>query len=247
MRILVVEDDVEIAALLKRLLERNGYTVDVQHSLKLAMRVLSDFAYSAIILDRGLPDGDGISLIHELRKLKKKSEMPPFIIVSAIGELHDRVEGLDAGAVDYVVKPYEPKELLARLRVCLRLKAVHQSSEIEIGNIIYDSSAHRISVNGTPLNITRRGLLIFDVLAHNVGRVVSSDELENKVYGYEEIGSNALTSQISRLRKALVESNSGVTIKVMRHIGYTLETTDTTGHNIDKQNGSSDQTSEPEA
>ena len=223
MRILIVEDEVEVADVIRRLLEKNNYLVDVQHELRMAEEAIQNAPYNAVILDRNLPDGDGLTLLETLRANAKEEELPPFIILTAICDVKDRVTGLDAGAVDYVVKPYEPEELLARLRVCMKLKANVRLENLRAGNIEYDLATRTATINGKPMSIRRRELAIFDLLVRNLGRMVSMDTLTDAVYGYDDIASNALTAHVSRLRKKLDESNTGLKIRVSRQIGYTLE------------------------
>ena len=223
MRILVVEDEIDVADVIRRLLEKNNYIVDVQHDLKMAEEAILVAPYSAVILDRHLPDGDGITLLQRLRETRKEVELPPFLILTAICDVQDRVDGLDAGAVDYIVKPYEPDELLARLRVCMKLKSGVRQQKLTAGNISYDLASRTASMDGRAISIRRRELAVFDLLIRNLGRMVSMDSLIDAVYGYDDVESNALTAHISRLRKRLDECNSGLKIRVSRQIGYTLE------------------------
>ncbi len=223
MRILVVEDELDVADVIRRLLEKNNYIVDVQHELRMAKEAILNAPYSAVILDRHLPDGDGLTLLEKLRETRLDEELPPFIILTAICDVQDRVEGLDAGAVDYMIKPYEPDELLARLRVCMKLKSNVRQRSLSAGSLDYDLATRTASINGRALSIRRRELAILDLLIRNLGRMVSMDALTDAVYGFDDIESNALTAHVSRLRKTLDDSQSGLRIRVSRQIGYTLE------------------------
>lgn len=223
MRILVVEDEIDVANVIRRLLEKNNYIVDVQHEIRMAKEAILSAPYNAVILDRHLPDGDGLSLLEKLRETRLEEDLPPFIVLTAICDVQDRVEGLDAGAVDYIVKPYEPDELLARLRVCMKLKSTVRHKSLTAGNLEYDLATRTPSINGRAISIRRRELAIFDLLVRNLGRMVSMDTLTDAVYGFDDIESNALTAHVSRLRKTLDETHSGLRIRVSRQIGYTLE------------------------
>jgi DNA-binding response OmpR family regulator len=223
MRILVVEDELDVADVIRRLLEKNNYIVDVQHKLRMAKEAILNAPYSAVILDRHLPDGDGLTLLEKLREARLDEELPPFIILTAICDVQDRVEGLDAGAVDYMIKPYEPDELLARIRVCMKLKSNVRQRSLSAGSLDYDLATRTASINGRALSIRRRELAILDLLIRNLGRMVSMDALTDAVYGFDDIESNALTAHVSRLRKTLDDSQSGLRIRVSRQIGYTLE------------------------
>ena len=224
MRILIVEDDVEIAQLVKAMLERNNYVVDWQETTEGAIEAISMASFDAIILDRSLPDGDGMTLLCFIKLSFPQEDRPPVIILSAMDGPQHRVEGLEAGAVDYVVKPYEPAELLARLKICLQFKTGRTNPVIKIGNIEYDKVDQRLSIHGRTLTLPRRELVIFDTLVRSFGSVVPHEKLYNAIYSYEDqIESNSAASHISKLRKKLQDENSGIDLKVMRHIGYYLK------------------------
>ncbi len=224
MRVLIVEDDLQIAKLLKRYLESHNFVVDHQETVGRGLQAVLDAKYSAVIIDRMLPDGDGIELIDKLKERRLEKDLPPFLVLSALGDVEERVASLNLGAVDYVVKPYEPEELLARLKVCIKHKTTGVDQTIALGNIVYDIQDQHIEIDGKALNLRRRELLIFDTLVRHQGRVTSYRALEEAVYSYDDdICSNTLASQVSRLRKALRDANSGVHIKVLRNIGYLLE------------------------
>jgi len=223
MRLLIVEDDLELARLLKNYLESHKFVVDHQPNVSLGVHAATDVNYTAIIVDRMLPDGDGLDVIRQLRAQLSQAELPPFIVLSALGDVSEKVMSLDRGAVDYIVKPYEPEELLARLRVCIKYKATGKSSNVTIGNIDYNLYDQHLSINGRVVHLRRRELAIFDVLIRHHGRVVTYSALEQAIYSYDDdIASNTMASQVSRLRKILSDTQSGVTLKVMRNIGYIM-------------------------
>ena len=224
MRILIVEDNLEIVDLLRRLLERHNYTVDDYDSIALSFEAIQMVKYDAVILDRGLTDGDGIDLIKKLVLKKSLEHLPPFLILSAFGETHERIAGLNAGAIDYITKPYEPDELIARIKAHTRQNVKEVYKPITLGNIVYDHQTMSITVNNDELKLPRRQLKIFDVLIRNVGKRVTYERLEMAVYGQdEEVISNSLSSQISRLRKALKKAGATPKIKSLRWLGYVLE------------------------
>lgn len=224
MRVLIVEDDIQIAKLLKRYLESHNFVIDHQETIATAIHAIEDAPYSAVIIDRMLPDGDGVELIDRLKETMLETELPPFLVLSALGDVEDKVLSLGLGAVDYIVKPYEPEELLARLKVCIKFKTISAKRMLKLGNIVYDTEDQCLEVNGEVLSLRRRELAIFDALIRQQGRVTSYEALENAIYSYDdEICSNTMASQVSRLRKNLADSSSGVTIRVLRNIGYMLE------------------------
>jgi DNA-binding response OmpR family regulator len=177
--------------------------------------------YRAVLLDRRLPDGDGLSLLPVLRTRKSP---PPVIVLTAMDDVPDRVAGLDAGAEDYLIKPFAFDELLARLRVLLRRSgSAAQVPQVTIGRLYYDLSARDPSIDGTTLVLPRRELAILDTLMRRAGRVVMREHLEAQVYGYDDdISSNALEAHISRLRRRLADARAGVVLHGVRGVGYML-------------------------
>lgn len=224
MRVLVVEDDVQLAKLIARNCEDAGFLADIHHTIEYASEAIRSIDYSAVILDRTLPDGDGLSLVYDLRKLLSTENLPPFLILSALGDASDKVEGLTNGAIDYIVKPYSPEELIARLKICMATKSSLISHSISLSNIEYDAFNQILQVKGIPIELRRLEMAVFDILFKNRGAVVHHERLQNYVYGVgENISSNALNAQISRLRSALASAGANVTIRVMRNIGYILK------------------------
>ncbi|HKS25461.1 MAG TPA: response regulator transcription factor [Thermoanaerobaculia bacterium] len=201
MRILLIEDEPELAAATAARLTGEGFVVDHLATLGEAIEAVMTTPYRAVLLDRRLPDGDGLSLLPVLRT---RPAPPPVIILTALDDVPERVAGLDAGAEDYLVKPFAFEELLARLRVLFRRgsASASQAPRIVVGRLVYDAAAREASVAGTPLVLPRRELAILDVLVRRAGRVVMREQLESQVYGFDDdIQSNALEAQISRLRK----------------------------------------------
>lgn len=220
MKILLVEDEAKLAEAIRKLLEREKYVVDVAESLAIARVSMLDGVYDLVLLDRMLPDGDGVSLI---KHAKKKRQNAHFLILSALGDVDHRVEGLDLGADDYVTKPFEPEELLARIRACLRRPLPDTSEFIELANLRFERLTRNVSVSGVTTLLPRRELIILETLLQRAGQVVSRQVLESAMYGYDdEVQPNTLDSHVSRLRKNLSGLHANLVIHTIRGVGYML-------------------------
>ncbi len=221
MRVLLVEDDLPLSHALKAALERHGLVIDVVHSIAVADRALRLGVHDVMLLDRSLPEGDGIGFIVAARAI---TPALPIILLTARGEVLDRVEGLNGGADDYVVKPVAVDELLARLRAVVRRPATPALTEATVGRLKFDFNTQEVSVGGgAPLRLQRRQLLILEALIYRQGRTVRRDALREAVYGLDdEIQSNALDAHISKMRKLLEEADADVEIAVVRGVGYLL-------------------------
>ncbi|MFN5670431.1 response regulator [Bradyrhizobium sp.] len=221
MRILLVEDEAEMAAALSQALKGYDMVVDHVPTLAEAEEAISADVHGAVLLDRQLPDGDGLTLIP---KLRAKADGVPIIVLTARGDLADRVSGLDSGADDYLAKPFAVEELLARLRAVLRRPAGLDDLELQAGRMAFDCSHREASVNGRPLDLPRRELLVLETLLRRLGRTVLRATLEEAVYNFEdEIQSNALDAHVSRLRRKLADTDAGVEIHSIRGVGYLLK------------------------
>jgi DNA-binding response OmpR family regulator len=220
MRILLVEDEVEMAAALASALKRYDMVVDRVQNLAEAEEAIAADVHGAVLLDRQLPDGDGLTLIP---KLRARAEGVPIIVLTARGDLADRIAGLDGGADDYLAKPFAVEELLARLRAVLRRPVGLQSDVVRAGRLAFDFGHREASVDGTPLELPRRELLVLETLLRRMGRTVLRATLEEAVYNFDdEIQSNALDTHVSRLRRKLANANAGVEIHGIRGVGYLL-------------------------
>ena len=220
MKILLVEDDSDLAAVTQRLLHRHNYVVDVAENLRAGRAALRGNRYEIVLLDRRLPDGDGVELIRfaQGRRLSCK-----FLVLSALGELQERVEGLDLGADDYMVKPFEPEELLARIRAAERRPTPDIGRRIELGSLRLDCGTRNFDIGGEPFILPRREMVMLEQLMHGANRVVAREALEHAMYGYDEyFESNTLESHMSRLRKTLSARECGVKIHTVRGVGYML-------------------------
>lgn len=219
MRVLLVEDEPDMAAALSTALSRHGIVVDHARTLEIADEACRSGVHDAVLLDRKLPDGDGLSLIPLVRR-----EQPglPIIVLSALGSPDHRVAGLDHGADDYLAKPFSTDELLARLRAVMRRPAQIGETIVYVGLLRFNLTNRQAEMGGEPLDLTRRELLALEVLVRRAGRTVSRGALEEAVYGYDdEIASNSLDVHISRLRRKL--AGTGVAIHGIRGLGYLLK------------------------
>lgn len=216
MRLLLVEDDALIAQGLVHSLQKEGYSVDHAPTLKSAYHLLDADNTELVVLDLGLPDGDGLELLKHIRRKKMAIAV---IVLTARDSIEDKIAGLDLGADDYLPKPFEPKELFARLRVVSRRFTQITSSTLHYENIELDLASHSAKVDNESLNLPRKEFMLLKALMENMGRVLSKEQLENKLYQWgEELGSNAIEVHIHHLRKKLPAD----TIKTLRGIGYVL-------------------------
>jgi DNA-binding response OmpR family regulator len=220
-KILLVEDHLAVSGIVADHLRQRGFAVDVVRRADEALAASSVTRYDAVILDLGLPDGDGMHVLHELRR-GCAAEVPA-IIVSARDGLDDRVGGLNGGADDYIVKPFELTELEARLRAVLRRPGPRPHAVYQYGDLSFDPSRQSAAAGNRPLDLTRLEALALEELVRAAGRAVVKDTLEDRLYGFEDSGSmNALEAVISRLRRRLAAAGSAVSIESLRGIGYRL-------------------------
>lgn len=221
MRLLLVEDEPDMAAMLRAALEKQDFVTDCAPSIQIAIEAIETIAHDVVVLDRQLGDGDGTTLIAYLRQ---KRPNVPIVILSARGSANDRVEGLNLGADDYLVKPFVVDELVARLRAVLRRPAQVTSKPLNIGNLAFDLNHGEVFVAGERLELPRREYLVLESLMRRSGRTVRRGVLEEEVYGSDdEIQSNTLEAHISRLRRKLADAGASVTIHPVRGVGYLLK------------------------
>lgn len=221
MRVLLIEDEKEMAEALSAALTKHGIVID--HTMRLgdAFELLRQGDYDAILLDRRLPDGEGLSFIPRIRNAGTET---PVIVLTARNEPLERVKGLDIGADDYLGKPFLVEELLARLRAVLRRPPNLGEPHIRAGRLLVDILNMDITVDAVSLNLPRRELLVLMTLAKRKGKTVLRSALEAAVYHYEEeLQSNSLDAHISRLRKRLADVDAGLTIHSIRGVGYLLK------------------------
>lgn len=220
MRLLIVEDDDQVGPWLRTVLSRDLGNADLVASLDEAQAALAVQAFDLIVVDRRLPDGDGIELLPDLRRLRPK---PGILMLTALDDPNEIAQALDAGADDYLGKPFEPVELLARSKAIIRRLRQDQTGIIVVGNLEFDTSSRTLSIDGEAVLIPRRELAVFETLVNRSGRVVLRESLEAAIYGFDdEIQSNAIDSHVSRLRRRLREAGARVNIRSIRGLGYMM-------------------------
>jgi DNA-binding response OmpR family regulator len=220
MRLLVVEDNAELAELLVKGLQTAGYQADILSTVEEAASVLRTTFYSALILDLGLPDGDGLALLRELRH---QNNPIPVLVLTARGGLHDRVLGLRSGADDYLVKPFALEELVARLEAQLRRPGHLLGSSLRIANLEFDTRNRQASINDQPQVLSARETAVLELLMRSKGRVVSKKQVEDHIFGHSgEVASNAIEVYVHRLRKQLSERGAKVQVHTIRGVGYLI-------------------------
>jgi len=222
-RILVIEDELRIGEILKSGLQRTGFAVDVVQSCGDAREALSLTAYDATILDLGLPDGDGLALLSELRASHIGL---PILILTARDAVEERISGLDTGADDYLIKPFAIAEVIARVKALLRRPGGALGVALHAGNIELDTIGRDVRVGCTPLQLPRRECAILEHLMRRQGRVVPKTVLEEKLYSMDdELESNAVPVHVHHLRRRLQEANATAEIHTIRGVGYLLAET----------------------
>ena len=220
MRILVVEDHERFAGFIKTGLDKEGFTVDLTMTAAEGDAAFAAVKYDAVVLDLGLPDADGLTLLKDWRD---QGSNTPVLILTARDGVDDRVKGLNAGSDDYMLKPFAMEELVARLRALLRRPGGTLGAVLEVGNLAFDSTAREVRVDDTSLSISRREMGVLEHLMRRAGRVVPKDVLEDKIYGFdEEVSSNSVEVHVSRLRKRLAASDANVSVHTIRGVGYLL-------------------------
>jgi len=220
MRALLVEDQAELSALVAANLRRSGFAVDQEGLLEEAEGALAATRYDIVLLDLRLPDGDGFSLI---RGLRARKDFTPIIVLTARDRLNDRVQGLNLGADDYLVKPFAHEELLARVQAVLRRPKQVREPETSLANLTVAMETAEVAVGGAAIEVPRRELAVLRQLMRRAGRVVSREHLENSMYDdSREIESNALEAAVSRLRKRLAGAGAAVEIQGLRGAGYLI-------------------------
>lgn len=224
MRVLLVEDEMEMALALTEVLTQNQFVVDHVQTLDLADEALQSPVHDVVVLDRQLPDGDGLDFLFELRK---RGKTVPVVVLTAHNMPPDRIAGLNQGADDYIGKPFLADELIARMRAVVRRSEVN-GTDINIveGNLTFDPNHNEVKVAGQMISLPRREVLLLQMLLRRAGRTVLRRTLEEAVYGFDdEIQSNALDRHVSTLRKRLSDAGATVTIHSMRGLGYLLRQT----------------------
>lgn len=217
MNILLIEDDAALASALSKTLSREGFIVNHVAQGKLAITTVKTEPTDIVILDLGLPDMDGLAVLSAIRK---HSAELPVLILTARSSIQEKVSGLDLGADDYLAKPFEVNELLARLRVFERRASAFKHSGLSVGEVALDATSYQASVANKPIELSRREFMLLKALVENAGRVLTRESLESKLYRWgEEVASNTIEVHIHHLRKKLP---SGF-IQTLRGVGYIVK------------------------
>jgi len=221
MRVLLIEDEKSLASILSELLEKSGYVVDSVYNGQDGFDYAVMYEYDIIILDVMLPKMNGYEVA---RKLRDKNCSIPILMLTAMSHTDDTVMGLDSGADDYLTKPFETKELLARIRSLLRRKAIYVGSKMTYGDLEIDKDKLMISNQDKEIKVSNREFQILEFLINNKERILSKEKIIERVWGYDFDGEyNQVEVYVSFIRKKLKHIHSNVIIKAHRGIGYSLE------------------------
>jgi DNA-binding response OmpR family regulator len=220
MRLLLIEDNARLGALIVDGLVQDGFVIDWRETLEEGLEARGLAAYDLILLDLGLPDGDGLDLVKQLRRSR---DSVPILILTARGGLGERIAGLDVGADDYLVKPFDIAELAARCRALLRRPGSCLGVILEAGNVALDTANRSLEVAGAPVAMSPRELALLEHLLRRSGQVVAKTLLEDQLYAMDaEVTPNALEVAVSRLRKRLAAAHADLTLRTAHGVGYAL-------------------------
>jgi two-component system OmpR family response regulator len=219
MRILLVEDDMILGAAVRDHVVADNHSVDWVTRLDAACDHIDSAAYDLVLLDLMLPDGQGIAF---LRDLRRKGSVTPVVILTALDQISDRINGLNAGADDYMTKPFDLSELSARINAVARRYSGNPNPLVDVGDFQVDLAARTVLRNGCPVDLTAREWALFEAFVQHPGQVLSKPQLEERLYAFgSEVESNTIEVHVSRLRKKLGHS----AIDTVRGIGYRLGST----------------------
>ena len=221
MRLLLAEDEKALSKALTAILERNNYSVDDVYDGQAALEYLEADNYDGVILDIMMPKIDGITVLKEIRK---KGNLIPVLLLTAKSEVDDKVEGLDAGANDYLAKPFHSKELLARIRAMTRVQTGQTGSILKMGNVTLNRAAFELSTSKGSFRLANKEFQMIELMMSNPGVLISAERFMEKIWGYDsEAEINVVWVYISYLRKKLAALQADIQIKVTRSVGYSLE------------------------
>ena len=220
MRLLVIEDEDRLSGILKSKLADAGFTVDIAGSAADAGAALELINYDAAVLDLGLPDGDGLAVLAAARRIGKAL---PILILTARDAVEDKVAGLNAGADDYLTKPFAMTELIARIKALLRRPGGVLGITLDAGNVRLDTVGRELTIAGVPVRLSRQELAVLEQMMRRFGRIVPKAVLEEKLYGMdEEPDSNTIPVHVHYLRRQLDTARADVAIHTVRGVGYIL-------------------------
>ncbi len=220
MRLLLIEDEKPIAAVIKQGLEEARYLVEVAYDGRRGLEMAQEMSFALIILDLMLPGIDGWKVCETLRAQRN---LTPILMLTARDGIHDRVRGLEMGADDYLPKPFDFAELLARVRALLRRDKLHKGRVLHIGPLEIDTDAHQVHYAGQEVTLTPREYSLLEALALNEGRVLSRDVIQNRIWSNEESYSNIVDVHIGLLRKKIDTGQTGKLIHTVHGVGYMLK------------------------
>lgn len=221
MRLLLAEDEKELSRALTAILERNNYSVDAVYDGEEALEYLNSNNYDGLILDIMMPRMDGLTV---LKKLREKRNPIPVLLLTAKSEVDDKVEGLDAGANDYLTKPFAAKELLARIRAMTREYTSAVNASLHTGNLTLDLASYTLSSPTGNFRLTNKEFQMLEMLMGNPGQLIPSERFLERIWGYDsEAEINVVWVYISYLRKKLTALHANVQLKATRNAGYSLE------------------------
>lgn len=223
MRLLLAEDEAALSKALTAILERNNYSVDSVCDGQATLEYLESDNYDGVILDIMMPKIDGITV---LRKLRQKGSLVPVLLLTAKSEVDDKVLGLDAGANDYLTKPFHSRELLARIRAMTRTQTAHPDSQLQMGNVVLNRASFELSTPSGSYRLANKEFQMMEMLMSNPKCLISSERFMEKIWGYDsEAEINVVWVYISYLRKKLAALHATIHIKASRNAGYSLEET----------------------
>jgi two-component system, OmpR family, response regulator TctD len=218
MRLLVIEDDEALGFAVSNCLRQDGYAVDWERDGEVADDILRYQKYDVIVLDIGLPGRDGISILKELRARNDKT---PVLVLTARSAIDDRIDALDLGADDYLAKPFDVREFLARCRALLRRSKGEATDRIEMGGFMFDGIAKIVKIDDTQIMLPNREFRLLEILLRSPGRVLDKDQIAEQLFDFDhETGPNAIEVYVARLRKKLA---GGLSIRTVRGLGYVVE------------------------
>ena len=219
MRILLIEDETGIANLIREGLEEAKYRVDVAADGETGLRMALEETYHLILLDLMLPGRDGWSVCEELRS---RRDRVPILMLTARDTVKDRVRGLDAGADDYLPKPFDFQELMARVRALLRRDKIHRTRVIRVGDLEIDTAQHRVTRAGAEIHLSHREYDLLEALAANESKVLTREAIQERIWMNEEAGYNTVNVYIGMLRKKIDANHTVKLIHTIHGVGYTL-------------------------
>lgn len=219
MRLLLVEDTEDVADAIVSAFARHGHAVDHAARIAAAEDALAVQDYDVVLLDIMLPDGSGVDL---LRRMRGRRERVPVLMLTARLEVEDRIEALDIGADDYLMKPFDLRELEARVRALIRRRFDERAGRVEYGDLTFDAAGRTASIADAPLILTRREFALLEILLANRGRVMPKERIFERMFAFEagDVGVNAVEVYVARLRKKL--EGSRLSIRTLRGLGYQL-------------------------